>query len=63
MIEFTLPTMTCAHCERSVTETVRRIDPQARLEIDLPAHRLRIGSDQPRERFAEALSEEGYAPA
>lgn len=63
MIEFTLPTMTCGHCERTVTDTVRRIDPQAQLEIDLPTHQVRIGSEQPRERFAEALREEGYAPA
>ena len=63
MIEFTLPTMTCGHCVRTVTETVQRVDAAARLQIDLPAHRVRIESAQPAERFAAALAEEGYQPA
>lgn len=63
MIEFTLPTMTCGHCVRSVTNTVQRIDPAATLEIDLPSHQVRIGSAQPATVFAAALAEEGYLPA
>jgi copper chaperone len=61
MIELTLPTMTCGHCVRTVTETVQRIDPQATVQIDLPSHRVQIESGQPAQVFAEALAEEGYA--
>lgn len=63
MIELTLPTMTCGHCVRSVTEAVQRIDAVARLEIDLPTHQVRIESSQPAADFIAALSEEGYTPA
>ena len=63
MIAMTLPTMTCGHCVRSVTETVQRIDPQATVQIDLPSHLVRIESAQPAEVFAAALAEVGYAPA
>ncbi|MBI5256932.1 MAG: heavy-metal-associated domain-containing protein [Burkholderiales bacterium] len=63
MIELTLPTMTCGHCVRTVTETVQRVDAQAQLQIDLPTHQVRIESQQPAERFTAALAEEGYAPA
>ena len=63
MIELTLPDMTCNHCVKTVTETVRRIDPKATPQIDLAAHRVRIESAQPAEAFAKALTEEGYAPA
>ena len=63
MIEFTLPTMTCGHCVRTVTETVQRIDPGAVLQIDLPNHLVRIDSIQPAQQFSLALAEEGYAPA
>jgi copper chaperone len=63
MIELTLPDMTCGHCERTVTETVRRVDPQAQVRIDLPAHRVQIDSPQPAERFEQALAEEGYPKA
>ncbi len=63
MIELTLPTMTCGHCVKTVTETVQRVDPKATSQIDLPTHRVRIESSQPAEVFVTALAEEGYAPA
>ena len=63
MIELTLPTMTCGHCVRTVTETVQAVDPQARLNVDLPSHQVTIVSDQPAERFSAALAEAGYTPA
>ena len=55
--------MTCAHCVRTVTDTVQRVDAQATLTIDLPTHQVVIESSQPAERFAAALAGEGYAPA
>ena len=63
MIEMTLPTMTCGHCVRTVTETVQRVDPSAQLQIDLPNHLVRIESPRPAQQFSLALAEEGYAPA
>lgn len=67
MIEFTLPTMTCGHCVKTVTATVQRVAPGATLEIDLDTHRVRIQSPLPpaalRATLAAALTEEGYAPA
>jgi copper chaperone len=63
MIELKLPSMTCGHCVKTVTETVRRVDAGARVTIDLPTHRVQIESPKPQEAFAVALAEEGYAPA
>lgn len=62
MIELTLPTMTCGHCVKTVTETIRRVDAQAQVTIDLPTHLVRIETTQPAEAFRAALAEEGYAP-
>jgi copper chaperone len=62
MIELTLPTMTCGHCVRTVTETVKKLDPAAKLEIDLPSHKVQIESARPADEFRSALAEEGYAP-
>jgi copper chaperone len=63
MIEFTLPTMTCGHCVKTVTRTVKQVDPAAAVEIDLASQRLRIGgSARDAEAFRAALTEEGYAP-
>ena len=63
MIELKLPTMTCGHCVRTVTETVQAVDAQAKVDIDLPAQRVRIESQQPKEAFARARADEGYAPS
>jgi copper chaperone len=63
MIELTLPTMSCGHCVRAVTAAVQRVDAQARVEIDLPSHRVRIESARAPAEFAAVLTEEGYAPA
>ena len=63
MIEMTLPTMTCGHCVRTVTETVKKLDPTAKLSIDLPTHTVQIESQRPAAEFQAALTEEGYAPA
>jgi len=63
MIEFIIPSMTCGHCVRTVTDTVHQIDAKAAVDIDLGAHRVRIDSQQPTEAFEKALAEEGYQPA
>lgn len=63
MIELTLPTMTCGHCVKTVTKTVQLVDGAARLEVDLPTHKVRIESAQPQEAFVKALVDEGYPPA
>jgi copper chaperone len=61
MIELTLPTMTCGHCVKTVTQTVQRVDAAARLEIELPEHLVRIESTLDAEAFKKALADEGYA--
>lgn len=63
MIELTLPTMTCGHCVKTVTSVVQQVDAQARLQIDLPTHQVRIESAKPAADFERALAEEGYAAA
>lgn len=63
MLEFTLPTMTCGHCVRAVTDAVKAVDAEAEVEIDLPAHQLTVQTEVPRETLAARLTEAGYAPA
>ena len=63
MLELTLPTMTCGHCVKTVTETVLRVDAGALLRIDLPSHTVQIESVLPAEVFKNALDEQGYSAA
>mgnify|MGYP001427156862 CR=1 FL=1 len=60
--ELLLPSMTCGHCVQAVTAALRGVDPDARVDIDLPQRRVTIESAQPREVFVTALTEEGYEP-
>lgn len=63
MIELTLPDMTCGHCVATVQRTVQQLDPQARVEVDLAVHRVRIDSRASEEQLRLALEEEGYPAA
>ncbi len=63
MIELTLPDMTCGHCVKSVTAAVQKLDATARLDIDLPSHRVRIETPLAEGVVKAALAEEGYPAA
>jgi copper chaperone len=60
---FTVQGMTCGHCERAVTTAIKQLDPQAEVRIDRPQNRVEVSSEQPREKIAEAIREEGYSVA
>lgn len=60
MIELTLPDMTCGHCEKVVRQTVESVAPGARVEVDLPAHRVRIDGAADARAIREALDDAGY---
>ena len=60
---FSVTGMTCAHCERAVTQAIKKIDPQAEIAIDLAAGRVEVGSIQPRDALAAAIVGEGYGVA
>lgn len=62
MLEFDIQSMTCGHCASVVTQAVKATDPDARVDIDLPRHRVQVETKAPRETIAAALSEAGYQP-
>jgi copper chaperone len=63
MLDLQIPNMTCGHCVRSVTEAVKSADPQAKVLVDLPTHKVQIDTTATREAVLAKLSEAGYAPA
>jgi copper chaperone len=63
MIEFKVDAMSCGHCVTLVTETIKQVDPQARVEVDLASKKVQVESSQDRGRIAQALTEVGYPPA
>jgi copper chaperone len=62
VLELTINTMTCQHCVGAVTQTIRDLDPQAQVAIDLTSHRVSVESAASRERIVAVLADAGYAP-
>jgi copper chaperone len=60
MIELHLPDMSCGHCVRSITEVVRRLDPQAQVQTDLATRTARFETQADEQALRRALDEEGY---
>ena len=52
--------MTCGHCVGRVTKAIEAVDPHARVECDLAAHKVRVDSQEDRETIAGALVDAGY---
>ena len=57
-----IESMTCGGCARSVTATVKDVDPAATVDIDLASKEVKIESSQPVEKFTKALDEAGFPP-
>lgn len=60
---FSVTGMTCGHCEKSVVQAVKQLDPQAQVTADRTQNRVQVQSTQPREVVAAAIAEEGYTVA
>ena len=62
MLSFEIPTMTCGHCVRTITEAVHAVDPAAEVKTDLPTHRVDVQTVAPRDVVLAQLVEAGYTP-
>lgn len=61
--EFSVDDMTCGHCVARVTQALKGADPDARVTIDLPAHKVSVDGTGERDDYAEAIRAAGYTPA
>jgi Cu+-exporting ATPase len=60
MYQLTVEDMTCKHCVGRVTKAVQEVDQDARVDIDLPAKRVKIDSKADLDRIAQAIDAAGY---
>lgn len=63
MISFGVSDMTCGHCVSTITQALKVADPDARVEIDLGRHLVRVepgglGDNE----LSEAIQRAGYTP-
>ncbi|GAK71644.1 hypothetical protein RRU01S_19_00490 [Agrobacterium rubi TR3 = NBRC 13261] len=57
---FTVPDMTCGHCEKTIRGALAEALPGANIVIDLPTHRVTVTGDAA--TAEEAMREVGYSP-
>ncbi len=60
MTEFKVAGMSCQHCIKAVTLAIQSLDPQARVEVDLDAGRVKVDSALERPALAHAIDDAGY---
>jgi len=61
-LAFTVADMSCGHCVKAITGAVLAAYPAARVEIDLPAKRVRVENAGDRAAVAAVIEAEGYSP-
>ena len=59
-MEFDIPDMSCGHCAGVITKTIKHLDANATLNIDLPAKKVTVQTVKERQAIAAALAEAGY---
>jgi copper chaperone len=57
---FNVEGMTCGHCEKAVTQALKKLDAQATVLIDRAHNQVQVDSTQPRDALAKAIADEGY---
>ncbi|MDP2779632.1 heavy-metal-associated domain-containing protein [Devosia sp.] len=60
MYNFQVSDMTCSHCVATVEKAVKGVDAAAKVDIDLGSLAVKIESDEPVERFSQAIEDAGY---
>ena len=60
MLELNVTGMTCDHCVRAVTQAVKTVDPEAKVQVDLGAKRVSVEGRSSADELIRALDAAGY---
>ncbi len=60
MQTFNVQGMTCAHCERAVTNAIQSLDAQARVRVDRQSGVVEVEGDLGEAAIRKAIEQEGY---
>lgn len=60
MSTFDVKGMTCGHCVKAVTNAVREVDAQAKVEVDLAGGTVQVDSTMPAAAIEQAIVQAGY---
>ncbi len=59
-MEFNVPAISCGHCVKAITETVKSLDPGAQISVDIATKKVTLETSKDRQTVAAALTEAGY---
>lgn len=59
-MKFHVPDMSCGHCTAAIHKALKAIDPDAKVDTDLPSKTVTIGSANDPDTIQAALKEAGY---
>lgn len=62
-MEFEVKNMSCGHCASVISQTVKLVDPDAKVAVDIAGKKITIDSEEDRGKFASALTDTGYPTA
>jgi copper chaperone len=60
MYELQVEGMTCNHCVAAVTRSVKEVDANAKVDVDLAKQKVRVDSDADIDAVKTAVSDAGY---
>ncbi len=63
MLSFQVEGMSCGHCRSAVTAAVRKVAPDAKIEVDLDSGRVTVEGAAERPAVAAAIRAAGYETA
>lgn len=61
MLTLQIPTISCGHCVRAITEAVHELDPAARVDVDIARKQATIDTSAATAAVLARLDEEGFA--
>lgn len=60
MLTLSIPAISCGHCARAITDTIRELDPAAKVQVDIDARTASIDTGADLALVRERLAAEGY---
>jgi copper chaperone len=57
---FTVKGMNCGHCTQAITKAIAGLDPQAKVDTDIPKQTVTVTSGLDRKKLNEAIVDAGY---
>jgi copper chaperone len=63
VLQFTIPSMSCGHCVKSITQAITLLDANATVSADPTSKKVSVTTSAAEAAIIAALTEAGYPPA